>query len=170
MKDKSKLVAIILVILTITVLIITYITNNQEQDKKNNDIFIVSDYSNFYTVNSCLYRAITYISSNDVDSLILLLNEEYKEKNNVTKENVLDLFFEIAPNSTFISEKMYYESLTNDLTKYYVKGYVEENKIYDDESLTRKEQESIYFIVYLDSSDNVFSIEPYDGEIFKVGD
>lgn len=169
MKDKSKLTAIILVFLVIIVVTISFITKNNEKSKSN-DINIVTNASNFYTVNSCLYRTITYISSKDTNSLLLLIPESYKKENKITKDNVLDLFFETDITSTFVSEKMYYEVISNNLTKYYVKGYVEENKIYDDELLVKEEHDSVYFIVYLDSSESIFSIEPYDGKIFKEGD
>lgn len=169
MKDKSKLTAIILVILTIIVVIVSFIVDNSKKEENVSDILIVTNASNFYTVNSCLYRTITYIASNDKESLLLLLPEEYKEKNKITQENVLDLFFEVSEISTFVSEKMYYENITGNITKYYVRGYIQENEIFDDETLTKQENEIIYFIVYLDSDENIFSIEPYDGKIFKEG-
>ena len=169
MKDKSKLTAIILVILTVVVVIVTFIIEQKEQEENNNDISIVTNASNFYTVNSCLYRAITYISSEDEESLLLLLPEEYKEKNEITQDNVLDLFFDVSETSTFVSQKMYYEILSNSLTKYYIQGYVQENEIMDDSLLTKKDYDLVYFIVYLDSNENIFSLEPYDGKIFKEG-
>lgn len=168
MKDKSKLTAIILVILTIVVVIVTFIVDNKKEEK-NNDILIVTNASNFYTVNSCLYRTITYISSNDKESLLLLLPEEYKESNKITQDNVMDLFFDVTETSTFISEKMYYEYISNNINKYYVQGYIQENQLFDDELLTKQDYEIVYFIVYLDTNENIFSVEPYDGKIFKEG-
>ena len=169
MKDKSKLTALVLVILTIAVVIVTFIIDNNTKEKNDNDILIVKNASNFYTVNSCLYRTITYISSNDSESLLLLLSEEYKEKNKITQENVMDLFFDVTETSTFVSEKMYYEYVSENINKYYVQGYIQENQLFDDELLTKQDYETVYFIVYLDSNKNIFSIEPYDGKIFKEG-
>lgn len=168
MKDKSKLIAISLVIITIVVVVITFIIDNNKEEK-NNDILIVTNASNFYTVNSCLYRTITYLSSSDKESLLRLLSEEYKEKNGITQENVMDLFFDVTETSTFVSEKMYYEYITKDINKYYVQGHIQENQIFDGELLTKQDYDAVYFIVYLDSNKNIFSIEPYDGKIFKEG-
>lgn len=168
MKDKSRLTAIILVILVIVVVVVTYIIDNNKEEQ-NNDILIVTNASNFYTVNSCLYRTITYISTHDKESLLLLLPEEYKEQNKITPENVMDLFFDVSENSTFVSQKMYYEFITKNINKYYVQGYVQQNQLFDDEILTKQDYETVYFIVYLDSNENIFSIEPYDGKIFKEG-
>lgn len=168
MKDKSKLTAIILAILAIIVLIINFIVNSNTKEE-NKDVLIVTNASSFYTVNSCLYRTITYISSEDYDSLLLLLPEKYKKENKITKENVLELFFDASETSTFISTKMYQQYITDDIIKYYVEGYIQENKIYDGDLLTKQDYENVYFIVYLDSDKNIFSIEPYNGKIFKEG-
>ena len=169
MKDNSKYVAIILAILAVIVVIISLIAKDDAK-KGHYDAVIVTNPSNFYTVNSCLYRFITYLSERDEESLNLILSEEYKKNNNISKENILDLFFDVKINSTFVSEKMYYETVTSNLTKYYVKGHIEANKIMDGVPLEDKDYDSVYFIVYLNTSNNLFSIEPYDGEIFKVGD
>lgn len=170
MKDKSKLIAIILVIVTLIVVFISNFINNDEKVDVKEDINIVTNYSNFYTVNSCLYRVTTYLSLQDKEKIYLLLDDNYKSNNNVTEDNVLDLFEDVDSDSTFISKMMYYSKISENLTKYYVKGTVEKNQIYDDEPLDRQKQPEIYFIVYLDSSSKTFSIEPYNGKIFIEGD
>lgn len=170
MKDKSKLTAIVLVIITIFVVILSLVTEKEEKEVVESKILIVNNYSEFYTVNSCLYRTITYIAENDYDNLMLLLTEDFKQTNKITENDVLDLFIEVELGSTFVSEKMYYEKFGEGLTKYYVSGHIELNKIIDDEIISREENEQVYFIVYLDSNNNLFSIEPYDGKIFKEGD
>ena len=65
---------------------------------------------------------------------------------------------------------MYYETITSNITKYYVKGHIEINSIMDDIPLQKQDYDSVYFVVYLNSSDKLFSIEPYAGEIFNDGD
>lgn len=166
MKDKSKLTALVLAILAIVAVIATIITNNAKKAKEQ-EILIVTNPSNFYTVNSCLYRTITHIASKDYDNLLLLLNDNYKIENKITKENILSIFPKANSSSTYVSEKMYYQELNSNITKYYVMGYVDENKIYDGEDLENIEKNYNYFIVYLDSKNEIFSVEPYDGEIFN---
>lgn len=170
MKDNSKYIAIILAILAVIVLVVSLVTNNDKNKKNNFNPLIVTNASNFYTVNSCLYRTITYLAEKDKTSLSLIVSEEYKKENKITDENVLNLFFDVEKDSTFVSEKMYYEIITSNITKYYVKGHIEINTIMDDSPLEAKDYDSVYFIVYLNSSDKLFSIEPYDGEIFREGD
>lgn len=170
MKDKSKLLIIGLVALTLIVVILSFVFNRNNDNKGENKINIVTNYSNFYTVNSCLYRLITHVTSKDSESLILLLNDNYKKENNITKDSVLGLFSNIDTDSTFVSRKMYYEKINQNITKYYVKGYVEKNQLFDFEEIVQTNKTDMYFIVYLDSLNKTFSIELYDGKIFLEGD
>ena len=119
MKDKSKLTIIILAIITIAVVLITYFIDNNKKEEEN-EINIVTNYSKFFTVNSCLFRSVTYISSKDSDSLLKVLSEEYKKKNNITSENVLSIFDEIDENSTFEARKMYVQKYKDNIDRYYV--------------------------------------------------
>lgn len=169
MKDKSKLTAIILVIITILVVVISAILKKEEKTDEFK-INIVTNYSNFYTVNSCLYRTITYITSNDRESLLLILDDKYEKENNINENNILDIFGDIKENSTFVSEKMYYQKINDNIMKYYVYGYIEENAIADDEFTIESQKDYRYFIVYLDTNNKTFSIEPYSGEVFIGGD
>ena len=169
MRDKSKLVAIILVIITILVVVLTNLLN-KDGEQKENKIEIVTNYSNFYTVDSCLYRTITYIASRDNQSLLSVVSDNYKKENNIDINNVLNVFSEIEEDSIFISKKMYYEKINNNITKYYVYGHTEKNQILDDEITLNNEYNDQYFIVYLDTTNKTFAIEPYSGELFIGGE
>ncbi len=169
MKDRTKLFAIILVIVTILVVVLTYIFSNNDK-KDENRINIVTNYSNFYTVNSCLYRTITYISNKDSKNLLLLINPSYAKKNNINESNVVSLFNDIPANSSFASKKMYYEEISKNIIKYYVYGVVIEDNLYEDFEVRDKVSYPMYFIVYINRDKGIFSIEPYSGELFINGD
>ena len=169
MKDKSKLVAIILVIITILVVVLTNLFNKDDKQLENK-IEKVTNYSNFYTVDSCLYRTITYIASKDSQSLLSILSSNYKKENNIDSSNILSLFNSIEEDSVFISKKMYYEKINNNITKYYVYGLVEKNQIIDDALTVDNQYTNQYFIVYLDTINKTFAVEPYDGSIFIGGE
>ena len=171
MEDKSKLTAIILVIITVIVVTSSFIINLINKNEKKNDINIVTNYSNFYTVNSCLYRLLTYISTNDTESLILVLDSKYKKQNNINKSNVMNFFQNVGSDSTFVSKKMYYQNINDNITKYYVYGVIEKNEFSEEYSIDNSETKDAYFIVYLDSNNKTFSVEPSSLDIFKsVGD
>lgn len=167
MKDKSKLTAIILVIVTILVVIITFVIDKSKDQSQYGEIQIVRNYSEFYTVDSCLYRTITYLSSKDTDSLYLLLDDKYKEENKIKKQEVIDLFGNVEESSTFASKKMYYQILNENITKYYVYGLVSENQIFDEFEVTNQDYTEMYFVLYMDSDNKTFSIEPYTKDLFN---
>lgn len=170
MKENSKLTVMILIIITIVVVVFSSLFGNQIRKQEEEKIQIVTNYSNFYTVNSCLYRFVTYLHSKDKESIMLILNDTYKNKNKITTDNVLNKLPNVDVDSTFVSNKMYYQQLKNNVTKYYVRGYIEENQISDNFDTNKLNRNEVYFIVYLDTEQKIFSIEPYSGDIFMDGE
>ena len=168
MKDKTNLVALILVIITAIVLITSYVFKDKKSDKEEN-INIVTNYSNFYTVDSCLNRFIIFLSSKSTDDIMSILNDEYIKKNDITKDNVLDLFDEVKEESSFVSKKMYYTRVNENIDKYYVYGSIEYNELQIDHSVNTESTDT-YFIVYIDKHNQLYSIEPYFGDIFISGE
>jgi len=167
MKDKQNLLVILLVIVTALVVVVDFISKDEE--KEENDIKIVTNYSNFYTVNSCVYRVINHLSLKDSKSMLLLIDENYKKKNNITEDNILDKFVNVEQDSTFKSNKMYYEEMKSGITKYYVYGQIQKNQIFDEDTEINIKGVDSYFIIYIDIENEIFSVEPYDGEIFIGG-
>lgn len=158
MKDKSNLAVFALVIFTIFVVIIS---NIEKEDIEKSKIKIVTNYSDFYTVNSCIQRVNYYISSNDRESLFFVLNDKYKKKNNIEKNSVISIFDEFDTLSTFSSRKMYYEKINDNVKKYYVMG--------EKKSDITLQTTTAYFIIYLDTKNGLYSVEPYNGEVFIGG-
>ena len=164
MKDKSKLVAIILAIAALIVICLSIFNNSISKQEKEKPI-IVTDYNDFYTVNSCIYRTITYIYDKNINDLLLVISDNYKKDNKVTKENVLNFLPSVEQPSAFISKKMYYSKLKNGLEKYYIYGNIEAETMDGNGSSSQ-----VYFIVFLDRDKKLFSLEPYNGDIFNGGD
>ena len=134
--------------------------------KEENEIEIVKSTSKFYTVSNCVYRYLTYVSANDTDSLLLLLDNSYKKKNNVSKNNVLDIVGNLDGVYNFEGRKMYQQVLNDDTTKYYVYGYLRKEVMNPD---LANDPIDYYIIVTLNTKNQTFSITPYDGEIFING-
>ena len=57
---------------------------------------------------------------------------------------------------------MYEEKISANIYKYYIYGFIEKD-VMD----SFPEQKEAYFIVKLDKKNNIFTIEPYSGEIFR---
>lgn len=162
-KDYTLLIIICVILLCIVVLLFL---NN---DSNNNNILsegpkykLVDDYSRFFTVDSCVYKYVTYLNGNKTDELIKILDEEYIKNNNIDSNNVYNYVNKLSGNYSFKSKKIYYQVGNEKVVKYFVYGYLIEETI---DGIGEKQD--YYVIVNLDLENQLFSIAPYDGEMFK---
>lgn len=166
-KKSRVFISIIFVILFISsFLLYNYKFGSKEETKIKNEsnVKLLDNYNRFFTVNSCIYKYITYLQSNDVDSILKVLDEDYKTVNSINLDNVYNYVEKLDGNNSFVSKKMYYEEISENYIKYYVYGYISKDTI--DGKGTREDK---YFIVNLDIDDQTFSLIPYNGNIFKEG-
>lgn len=161
LSDKRNIFIIIFGIIAIVLVIYQLISNN---DKKN-DYEIVTSSSKFYTVSNCVDRYLNYLSSEDVDNLLILIDNSYKKKYNVNKNNFFDKVDKLDSIYSFVAKKMYQEKINKNITKYYVKGYL----LKEDLNVSN-EKIDYYLVVLLDTKNSTYSIIPYDGEIFNKED
>lgn len=161
-ENKVSKKQIILIIIGIIIALLLIIFKLFFSDNKK-DFEIVTSTSKFYTVSNCINRYLTYLSAGDTENLMLLLNKSYKNKNNITSNNLFDKIDKFDELYSFQARKMYQDVINDNVTKYYVYGYLIKEGI--DDSFVQ-EKVDYYFIVYLDSKNSTYSIEPYDGIIF----
>ena len=84
-------------------------------------------------------------------------------KNKITKENILTKLDNFSGRSlTYSATKMYEESLSKKVNKYYIKG-----TLYEDSIDGSTKSGDYYLIVTIDNSQKLFNITPYDGKMFK---
>ena len=161
---KTIIMLAIFGLLLIVAAIIMRLSKNENvtENKEEESIAIVKNYNDFYTVNSCIYRYITFVKNKDANTLMKLLDDEFIKSNNINSTNLFNYLNTYEGNISFNSRKMYEEKVSNDITKYYVFGYVEKDII---DSLP--EQQEAYFVVKMDSKNKIFTIMPYSGELFK---
>lgn len=161
-KNKKNILIILGVIIAIVVLIIKIFFGNDKQSNIN----IVKSSSKFYTVSNCVSRYINYLYSEDIDNVILLLEKNYKKKNNINNDNLFKKINKLDNFYSFSPTKMYEEVINDNLTKYYVKGYL----VPDDLDFFETNKVEYYIIVYFNNKKSTYSIVPYDGKLFKNGD
>lgn len=184
MKEKKKIIIIaITLIFVFTILLLSYLLKNngkREKDKilaeesthissyysNNKDtegITAVKDRNDFFTVQSCINQYIVYLVQNDGESLYNLLDKTYIQEFNITKENVLEHVEDLSGEISFRAKKMYFEQISENVYRYYVKGEIIENDI---DIMTSKGEFNI--TVNMDIDNMLFSIIPYGyGGIFN---
>lgn len=159
-KDYTLLIIICLILFSIVGLLYFSKSEDEEQIEKNKYV-ILNDYSRFFTVNSCVYKYIQYLSNKNYDNLFKVLSKEYINDNNINESNIYNYLPNLNGNYSFVSKKIYYEKKDDNYFKYYVYGYIEQDLI---DSIGNKEY--YYFLVDYDQMDNVFSITPINKIVF----
>lgn len=162
-KDYTLLIIICVILLCIVVLL--FLNNGSNDDSILNEepkYKLVSDYSRFFTIDSCVYKYITYLNGNKTDDLINILDEEYVNNNGINSNNVYNYVNKLSGNYSFKSKKIYYQVGNDKVIKYFVYGYLIEETIDG-----MGEKHDYYVIVNLDVENQLFSVTPYDGEMFK---
>jgi len=168
---KRKLLLIVFLLLLIIVLFIVTIGEKSLEKEvlkkaKEDEIRLVTNASRFYTVSSCIDKYLTYLGDHDEEKLLAVLSSNYINKKEITEENILEKIESVPSGSyTYEARKMYQEKILNEITKYYVLGNMVKNELLEINAQTEKKV--AYYIVILDESTLSFSIEPYDGQLFK---
>lgn len=161
-KNKNKILIFVLLFLVVVVFLFKIFSD----DNKKSKISIVTSSSKFYTVSSCISRYINYLYSEDVDNIILLLDNSYRKKNNIDASNLFDNIEKFDSFYSFQARKMYEEKINDSITKYYVYGYLLKEEL---DNYNYSEKKDYYIIIYLNSTKDLYSVAPYDGDIFING-
>ena len=119
------------IIITVIVLAALYgiytLFFNKPKDETDNkiDVVLVNDYNRFYTVSSCVTKYLNTLSSNNVENILTILDKNYKEKNNITEDNIYNYINKVDDVYSFSPRKMYYKETNN-----YVRKILRNYKIY----------------------------------------
>ena len=84
-----------------------------------------------------------------------MLDNEYKTKNNITKDNIFTKIETLNDFYKFKAKQMYETKISDNITQYFVYGILTIEATEDDEEETK-----FYISVKLDKQNNTFSIIP----------
>ena len=160
-KDYKLLIILCLILGSIVGLL--YFNNTKDiKTVEEPNYGLLKNYSKFFTINSCIYKYINVLSSDKPDELLELLDEDFKESNNINVDNVYKYVEKLNGNYTFKSKKIYYEKGNNKVVKYLVYG-----QLIEDNMDIIGEKRDLYLILKMDTVNQLFSVAPYDGKVFK---
>ena len=152
------LIGIFVLVLIGLVLVI----NNKQDNTINTKYRIVNNATTFFTIEGCVNRYINSLSKSEVDNLMILIDDEYIEKHNLNKENILSHLGQKKVFYTFMAKKIYSEVSKTDYINYYIYGLLSEEK------LNEADYGNDYYIkVKVQKSNNLFSIIPITEKEYK---
>ena len=161
-EKNQKILAVVLVIAVICLGVYKLFFTKKTKNTIDTTIKVVTSINDFYTVSSCVDNFFIYVNSLNTENIMILLSEEYKNKNNITSSNLYNYVEKFDKYYSFIPKKMYVQKVSKGIEKYYVYGQKEVVALDD-----FKTGDDYYVIVILDRTNLTFAIEPYDGESFS---
>ena len=169
-KSESKTLLYWGLVLVIIMLIFVFIKINvydpvAEQIKiQDANYEVVHDQNKYYIAIKPIYNLYNFISDDDVDNIMKLLNKDYVEKNGITKENLMSKnIFNFVGFVNFKHGRMCSKILPDSKTSYIVVGEDATDPMNGlPEYLGNK-----YYDIVLDSKTFTFDIAPITKEFFE---
>lgn len=154
-------VAIIVIIMVVVVIATKIIGKNNANEAKSEDYtleiregtYVVDDPNTFYTVAGTVRKYLASAYSKNPDELEKLLAEDYKKKNEITKENVLQKITTYSTGTVFEPKRIYEKDLTNTMKRFYVFGKIKQD-LYEQVS----QPKDYYIVVDFDYETKTFAV------------
>ncbi|MBR3003061.1 MAG: hypothetical protein IKF38_05855 [Clostridia bacterium] len=166
MKEKKsnyiKIIIFIFVIIVLIIIAMLFIIKNMKTKETNNKQVIdttikpmtqlieTKSVSEFYNINNCVNKYLEYIKNENKDAIDKLLISDYKNSQNINKENILNYTPKINYNFEFSPKKIYFAEVQIGVRTYLVNG-----KIYNKDT---NENTDISLIVNIDYGNKSFEI------------
>ena len=180
MKSKKIIIMIIIIalmVLGITMFLITHKSIKQEdtnviqketitsgKEKVNfNDMEPVKSAIAFFTVQNCINKYIGYVTEENADGIYKVLDKDFIQENNITKDNVVNKIPKLEEEVEFSAEQMYMEEINENQIKYYAVGVIAKSDGHgevDEENFEKNEENNFHIMVLLNVEEMTFSIIP----------
>ncbi len=182
MKSLKKTIMLLLAIMIIAVLILIvllFLRNNSKQEEVieeeadytrtiEEDLEKVKDYNSYYSIINTMATYYAYVTNGNGTALSSVIDSEYMSKNSITKDNIAEKMGEqideqLKNNENFEVkvQKMYVKD------NYEYPTYCVHGKIYYYDANDQMRYNDCYIIVYTDSENITYSIEPITETEYK---
>lgn len=166
LNEKEKNILTIIVALGVLVvflgasLIGKYFDAKKEKEESMKTV-LVTDNSRYFTVLGCADKFISYLKEGDAESLLLLLEEEYKDSFGVNVGNVKNFLPALDKDSMYeyVGEEMFQHRVSEKVVEYYLKGKIKKS-ILDEQSTFKRYDLTV--ILYEDKF--LFAVKPGIGD------
>lgn len=179
-KNILLMIISVLIIITVVICILLNIMKNTKNEENTNtqinnvvsktdskELKEVKSATEYFTVQSCVNKYLTYIEAQNISSILKILDVEYINNNNITEKNVLNNVGNISEMVIFEAKKMYVEEIDQNNNKYYITGILKRDRM-DDENGLKVIKDNFNIAVKLDFENMIFSVIPLkDGGVFN---
>ncbi len=130
----------------------------KNKEMSNTNYSIVDDFSRYSTVSASIEKFYSFVNMKDYDSVIKILDEDYVNSNNITKDN-LNRYLFISDSLVSFQPNIMYQRVVKGVMTYYVDGRIINQA-------TGEEYKKEYLKVVLDGKFH-FSIRPIGESDYK---
>lgn len=117
---------------------------------------IVKDETRYYTVSNTISKYASYINAKDKESILTILDNDYKKNNDINVDNVLEKVGNFDKNISITPSYMCSRKRNDEITQYIFSASINDTK---GDKITTKN-----YSVYLDSKNMTFSVEEVTSE------
>ena len=171
MDNKKKIILIIFVIILIGISILAiYLSTKQDKDEDsgiqsepttqvtiNNDLLVLKD-DTCFDIQSTINEYYLKLEEGNYDYVYNVLTDDYKEINEITKDNISEKL-NSSINNTFIIDRVIHNNDTK-ITYYFVEGLLITSAHHDEESSGVKNVQYLLIV-----KNNKYVIRPFDSEV-----
>lgn len=154
---RTLIVVLSVCIICVTLVLILNIKSNTDKMKE------VTEHNTFFSVVNHINNYITNISNGQNKKVYDLLDKEYKEKNNITENNIFDIIEIYEENISVKVTKMEYVKVKNGYL-YYAKANLIQNLL-DNTKIIKKDYE---IVVITDFDNKTVSLYPVNNNYEKI--
>ena len=151
------LIAIVVTVIVVSIYTITHKTRNVD------NLTTVNDYSTYFMVVNNINSFYEYVSNNDTDAIISLLDNNYITENNITRGNINTHILNYGTDIGVIPEYITTFKIENNVV-YFVHGSLKQS-IYLES--TRVVNNDFNMLMFIDINNLTFSLYPTTEEKYK---
>lgn len=166
-ESQRKVLSIwaLIAVIIFALVILLAVTLKREKEDAIDEITAASsnkiiDRNRYYTVRGAITKYYSYLNMKDVSAILKILNKDYVEDNDLTKDNVFDELLDTDKQLSYTTGIMCLKSIDKGVYTYVTEGSeigINTGAVIGDK----------YYQITLDGNTSLFNLFPIDEDIYK---
>lgn len=130
MKNIFRKILFIIIYIGLFILMIFVLNIKKEKLKVEQEnslkLTYATNHKQFFIALNCAEQFLKIVSENNINDIMSLINIEYKNENNITKDNILNYLPKLSANKMhkFSATKVFKKRISKNVIEYYLEGKI----------------------------------------------